>query len=418
MALSKTGALDMNMFVLALRNVLRNRRRSIATIAAVAMGLAAVNLFGGYISNVYKGLQTQAVSGERLGHLTIYKTGMLLEGKLRPNKYMFSAEEGRDVSKIIRDSGHVKLVSPRISISGLASNGQISSIFIGEGIVPEHAEALREGLEEGVGGRLMPGRSYGISVSSDLARLLGYKVGDTITLLSSTLDGQANALDAEIVNVFNTGNAGTNDKYMVASLSFSQILLDTDKVEKFVVLFDDEKLTLGKREELQAKLKAAGYDVEIKTWQELSSFYLQVRNLFNMIFSFIAVIVFVIAVMSIANTIAMTVVERTREIGTMRSIGMRTGGVVKLFAYESAWLAIVGTGLGALVTFAVAMIVNHAGITYTPPNSSYAVALLVDLEWPQITAVASVVILLSILSAVLPSLKAGRLKIVDALAHT
>jgi putative ABC transport system permease protein len=418
MALSKTGALDMNMFVLALRNVLRNRRRSIATIAAVAMGLAAVNLFGGYISNVYKGLQTQAVSGERLGHLTIYKTGMLLEGKLRPNKYMFSAEEGRNVSKIIRDSGHVKLVSPRISISGLASNGQISSIFIGEGIVPEHAEALREGLEEGVGGRLMPGRSYGISVSSDLARLLGYKVGDTITLLSSTLDGQANALDAEIVNVFNTGNAGTNDKYMVASLSFSQILLDTDKVEKFVVLFDDEKLTLGKREELQAKLKAAGYDVEIKTWQELSSFYLQVRNLFNMIFSFIAVIVFVIAVMSIANTIAMTVVERTREIGTMRSIGMRTGGVVKLFAYESAWLAIVGTGLGALVTFAVAMIVNHAGITYTPPNSSYAVALLVDLEWPQITAVASVVILLSILSAVLPSLKAGRLKIVDALAHT
>lgn len=408
----------MNMFILALRNVLRNRRRSIATIAAVAMGLAAVNLFGGYISNVYKGLQTQAVSGERLGHLTIYKTGMLLEGKLRPHKYMFNAEESRKVSNIIRDSGNVKLVSPRISISGLASNGQISSIFIGEGIVPEHAEALREGLEEGVGGQLMPGRSYGISVSSDLARLLGYKVGDTITLLSSTLDGQANALDAEIVNIFNTGNAGTNDKYMVASLSFSQTLLDTDRVEKFVVLFDDEKLTLRKKEELQTKLKAEGYDIEIKTWQELSSFYLQVKNLFNMIFSFIAVIVFVIAVMSIANTIAMTVVERTREIGTMRSIGMRTGGVIKLFAYESAWLAIVGTGLGALVTFAVAMIVNHAGITYTPPNSSYAVALLVDLEWPQIIAVAFVVILLSVLSAVLPSIKAGRLKIVDALAHT
>ena len=408
----------MNMFILALRNVLRNRRRSIATIAAVAMGLAAVNLFGGYISNVYKGLQTQAVSGERLGHLTIYKTGMLLEGKLRPNKYMFNAEEGREVSKIIRDSGQVKLVSPRISISGLASNGQISSIFIGEGIVPEHAEALREGLEEGVGGRLMPGRSYGISVSSDLAKLLGQKVGDTITLLSSTLDGQANALDAEIVNIFNTGNAGTNDKYMVASLSFSQTLLDTDRIEKLIVLFDNEKLTLTKKEELHAKLKAAGYDVEIKTWQELSSFYLQVRNLFNMIFSFIAIIVFVIAVMSIANTIAMTVVERTREIGTMRSIGMRTGGVVKLFAYESAWLAIVGTALGAVVTLTVAMIVNNAGITYTPPNSSYAVALLVDLEWPQITAVASVVILLSILSAVLPSLKAGRLKIVDALAHT
>jgi putative ABC transport system permease protein len=408
----------MNLFVLALRNVLRNRRRSFATIAAVAAGLAAVNLFGGYIANVYAGLQIQAVSGERLGHLSIYKKGMLLEGKLRPNKYMFSAEETKQITKIIRDGGGVKMVSPRLSISGLASNGQISTIFIGEGVVPEDSEILRKDLQEGAGGRLLPDNAYGVSVSSDLAKLLGYKLGDTVTLLTSTLDGQANAMDGEIVDIFNTGNINTNDKFLVAPFAFTQSLLDTARVERFVVLFENEAMTAQKRPQLISSLQAAGFDVEIKTWQELSSFYQQVRSLFNMIFSFIAAIVFVIAAMSIANTISMTVIERTREIGTMRSIGMRTGGVVKLFAFEAAWLALAGTIVGALVTVIAALIVNKAGISYVPPNSSFAVQLLVDLDWVRMLVVAAVVVCLSIASAVLPSVKAARLKIVDALAHT
>jgi putative ABC transport system permease protein len=408
----------MNLFVLALRNVLRNRRRSFATIAAVAAGLAAVNLFGGYIANVYAGLQIQAVSGERLGHLSIYKKGMLLEGKLRPNKYMFSAEESKQITKIIRDGGGVKMISPRLSISGLASNGQISTIFIGEGVVPQDSEILRKDLQDGAGGRLSSDNAYGVSVSSDLAKLLGYKLGDTVTLLTSTLDGQANAMDGEIVDIFNTGNINTNDKFLVAPFAFTQSLLDTARVERFVVLFEKEAMTAQKRPQLISSLQAAGFDVEIKTWQELSSFYQQVRSLFNMIFSFIAAIVFVIAAMSIANTISMTVIERTREIGTMRSIGMRTGGVVKLFAFEAAWLALAGTIVGALVTVIAALIVNKAGISYVPPNSSFAVQLLVDLDWVRMIVVAAVVVCLSIASAVLPSVKAARLKIVDALAHT
>jgi putative ABC transport system permease protein len=236
--------------------------------------------------------------------------------------------------------------------------------------------------------------------------------------MTSTLDGPANAMDAEIVDVFNTGNAGTNDKFIVMPFFFTQNLLDTTRVERFVVLLDDEEMTRGKRQELLVRLGAAGFDVEIKTWQELSSFYTQVRNLFDMIFSFIASIVFVIAAMSIANTIAMTVVERTREVGTLRALGLRTGGVVRLFAYEAGWLALIGTVVGALATVLLAWAVNRAGISYVPPNSSYAVALLVDLDWPRIAIVSAVVLALAVVSAMLPALKAARLGIVDALAHS
>ncbi|MCB1956577.1 MAG: ABC transporter permease [Rhodocyclaceae bacterium] len=405
------------MLLLSLRNVLRNRRRSLATIAAVAAGLTAVNLFGGYIANVYAGLQVQAVAGERLGHLTVMKKGMLLEGKIHPRRYMFSAEESARVSRIIQESGQVRLVSPRISVNGIASNGKVSTIFIGEGLVAEDAEILRGELAEGAGGRLIPGRSYGAALSSDLAALLGYAVGDTVTLLTSTLDGQANAMDAEIVDVFNTGNANTNDKYLLLPFSFTQNLLFTDRVERFVVLLEDEALTEPKRQQLLAGLAAAGFEVEIHSWRELSSFYTQVKNLFDMIFGFIASIVFVIAAMSIANTISMTVVERTREVGTLRALGLKTTGVVRMFSLEAAWLALIGIAIGGALTLLIATLVNGAGISYTPPNSSYAVALLVDLDWPRIAVVALAVLLLALVSALLPSLRAARRDIVDALSH-
>jgi putative ABC transport system permease protein len=406
----------LNLLLLALRNVLRNRRRSLATIAAVAAGLAAVNLFGGYIANVYAGLQVQAVAGERLGHLTLYKKGMLTLGKLKPRQYMFDAAETARVQQVLHELPYVKLVSPRLSMSGIASNGRASTIFIGEGVVAEHADTLRGSLPPGTGGRLDPGMRYGLAVSSELAEMLQFKQGDTMTLMTSTLDGQANAMDAQIVDIFNTGNTNTNDKYMIAPVAFAQSLLDTTSAERFVILLDDVGRTDTARAEIAQRLAAAGFDVEIKTWRELSSFYTSVRNLFDMIFGFIASIVFIVAAMSIANTMAMAVVERTREIGTLAAMGMKRRSLVGLFLCEGLWLAAIGVGVGLLVTLAAAWGVNRAGISYVPPNSSYAVALLVDLDWPRIAGVGAVVVVLALASALLPAWRGARREIVDALA--
>lgn len=404
--------------LLALRNVLRNRRRTLATVIALAIGLAALNLFGGYIANVYWGLRAQAVSGERLGHLTIYKQGMLTEGKLRPKKYMFDREQARKVEDIVRGTPGVRLISPRLSVSGIASNGRASTIFIGEGVAGEHADILRGDLPEGIGGRLDAGVSNGVALSSELAKLLHLKLHDTLALLVATIDGQANALDAEIVDIFNTGNSGTNDKYLVAPFAYAQKLFDTESVERYVVLLDDVANTDVMREVLATRLQQAGFEVEIKTWYELSSFYMQVRNLFNMIFSFIASIVFVVAVMGIASAMAMTVLERTREIGTLRAIGMKPGGVLRLFGAEGAWLATLGVVLGLVLTAVVAALVNGAGISYVPPNSSNPVALQVDLDWPRMAAVGAAMVAVALAASLLPAWGASRKEVVEALAHT
>jgi len=406
----------MNLPLLSLRNVFRNTRRSIATIAAIAVGLVAVNLFGGYIADVYRSLQIQAVAGERLGHLTVLKEGMLTLGKLRPERYMFNAEEAQRLRQTLAGMEGVRLVTPRLTISGMASNGRSSTIFVGEALVPEDMPALREGAMEGSGGRLVPGKKHGIAVSSELAQLLGYSKGDVMTLLTSTLRGQANAMDGEIVDIFDTGNINTNDKYLVAPLALATALLDTDGTERFIVLLDDIGQTEAARTRIIAALQQQGLQVEVKTWRELSSFYTQVRSLFDMIFTFISFIVFIVAAMSIANTMAMSVMERTREVGTLQAMGMRRRSVVGMFVCEALWLAVLGVAVGAAVTYGVAALVNGAGMSYVPPNSSVSVPLLVALQAPVVAAVGAAVVALALLAAALPAWRASRRDIVEALA--
>jgi putative ABC transport system permease protein len=402
--------------LLALKNVFRNRRRSFVTHAAIAFGLAAINLFSGYISNVYAGLEQQAVMGERLGHLTIFRRGFLLEGKLNPKRYLFSPDDTRKIEALIRDEPGAKLVSPRLSLNGLISNGEASTIFIGEGIVPQHNDMLDAGEADDVGGRLDPRHGAGAAVSSDLAKLLNLKTGDTFSLLASTMDGQANAVDADVVDIFNTGSAGTNDKYVLTSLALAQSLMNTESVERFVVLLDNELLTGKVRFDLARQLRAAGFDVEIKTWQELSSFYTQVRQLFDMIFSFIASIVLVISAMSVAITMSMAVVERTREIGTLRALGLTTAGVVRLFSLEGLWIAVLGCLSGFVITVLAAVAINASGIGYVPPNSSHRVLLQVDLDWLRMALIGLAVSFFAVLCAAWPAWRATRIEVVDALS--
>jgi putative ABC transport system permease protein len=253
-------------------------------------------------------------------------------------------------------------------------------------------------------------------VSSDLATLLNLHKGETFSLLASTIDGQANAVDADVVDIFNTGSAGTNDKYVLTTLGLAQSLMNTDSVERFIVLLDSAALTEKVKLDLSRRLPAEGFDIEIRTWQEMSSFYTQVKGLFDMIFSFIASIVLVISAMSVANTMSMVVVECTREIGTLRALGLSNAGVVWLFAFEGLWIALLGSLLGLVVTLVAGCAINASGIGYTPPNSSYRVLLQIDLDWPRMGAIALAVSFFAVLCAAYPAYRATRIEVVDALS--
>lgn len=410
----------MNNFAIGLRNLARNRRRSAVTVLAIAVGFAAVLLFAGYTHDVYAGLQSQAIHGELLGHLTVTKRGLDTAGRLHPARYLFSAADLERARAAISQYPHVERIAPRLLLYGLASNGRASTIFIGEGVDPQDMAALRGSrlAEVSVSGALDPQRPSGVTLSQGLASILHLKAGAGAAMLVSTLEGQANALDVDVIDTFSTGNAATNDKFAFVPLLLAQSLYDAEGyADRITIVLDDLDRTEEARAALRASLAQAGFDVEVRSWEELSVFYRQVRGLFDMIFAFIFAIVFTVVVMSVANAMSMSVVERTREIGTLRAIGLRRLGVVRLFAAEALLLVAIGCLAGLGLTLAVRAGINAADITYVPPNSTDPVPLTVGFDVRRCLQITLLMCALGVVATLFPARNAARQPIINALGH-
>jgi len=369
---------------------------------------------------MYDGLRFSAIRGEGLGNLTINKAGWQEKGKLEPEKYMFSKAETEKTIKLVTEENGVVLATPQIQVTGIVSNGITSTIFIAQGVVPRDDRTIKgawavfrpikgEGLNEK--------KPYGVEVTQDLARYLNLASGKDGVVMTTTLSGQMNAMDMQVMGVYDSGSDATNDKYMRFTFDFAQSLLDTKMAERIVVLLDNWQKTEEVRALLLTKLTHAGIACEIKTWNELSLFYSKVRGMFDMMFLFLFSIVLVIVVMSTVNTMGMAVLERTREIGTLRALGLKRRGVSLLFAMEGGLLGLFGSFIGVVLHISVWAIIRALSPTYTPPGVSTPVPLVVDLVPQALFVLILCLIFLSLFAAIIPARRAAKQNVVDALGH-
>lgn len=408
----------MNVFSLGSRNLHRNLRRSIITMMSIALGFIAIALFSGYTKMVYQGLTEQAIHGELIGHITIYKRGMKTEGRLHPERYLFTAEEITLIGENVKQLSPGAKIAPRLTFTGLASNGRVSTIFLAEGITPKDMEILR-GPRSYASGALEEDEPSGLAVARGLMALLSLQTTDDLSLMVSTVHGQANAVDAKIIDTYSTGNANLEDKALFIPLALAQSLYDADgRADRISVLFPDIGMIEQMQQELARNLAQIGLDVEINTWQELSAFYRQVRGMFDMIFSFLLSIVLTIVIMSVTNAMTMSVVERTREIGTLRAIGLRRNGIIGLFLTEAALLVGIGCGVGLALTLLLRLGINALNISYIPPNGTDSVPLLIGIDIIRMLLTFAALVLLGLVAAVFPARFAARQPIIESLAHT
>lgn len=407
----------MKIATFALRNLGRNFRRTLVTALSIAFGFAAIALFAGYTKTVYRGLAEQAIHGELLGHLTIIKKGLRREGRLHPEKYLLNSDDIGRMSGIVHQSSPDAHVAPRLAVSGLLSNGRVSTIFLAEGITPADMEKLR-GPRIRASGALSGESSNGVTLARGLAEMLGLKETSDASVLVSTVQGQANALDVSVIDTFSTGNASTEDKFMFMPLQLAQTLYDVEgQADRLTVLLPDAAQTEELRTVLRSALAKAGYEVEVETWQELSAFYRQVKSLFDMIFSFLLAIVIAIIVMSITNAMSMSVIERTREIGTLRAIGVRRLGVVSLFVTEAFLLVLVASVAGLVLTTLLSIGINSSEIVYRPPNSTDEVPLLIGFDTAKVLVTGILLSMLGVLAAYIPARRAAARPMIDSLGH-
>ena len=402
---------------LAFRNIFRNSRRTAITFLAIISGLVGIIVFGGYVEYSYWGLR-ETVIKTQLGHIQLYKKGYIEKGVADPAKYLIddpdAVERAISVLPFVK---YMTMVSNRLTFSGLVSTGEKTLACKGIGVDPTREEEMSyyESLVEGV--QISNDMPDGGVIGVELMKALGAKVGDYVTILTTTVDGVINAADIEIVGVAQTGTKDYDSVFIKMPIQFVRTILNTNSAEKIIILLENTEDVPEVTTLLNDLIEENDLDLELRTWEDLATFYYKVVDLYDGIFRVVKVIIGAIVFFSIANTMTMTVFERVQEIGTLRAIGITKGGITSLFIVEGILIGVVGGILGNVVGIAVAKIINLCGgVEMTPPPGMTVGFNAEILIVPEVLLYGFVLtVLVSVVSSVYPAFKASRLQIVDAL---
>ena len=399
----------------AVKNVLRNRRRAAITLLIAAVGTAAVLVGGGFALYTYESLQE--MSSRDSGHIVVAQHDYFEREEDTPMQ-LGLADYAALKTRIERDR-RVRTALPRVQFSGLISNGDKSTIFFGTGVDPKGEFAVKGPFLKILSGSILSENPQTaadpeVLLGKDLARQLKAEVGSSLTLLSTTTDNGLNAQDVRVRGIFSVGVPDVDKRLVLTTLATAQHLLVTDKVSTLSVYLWDTELTATLHGELTREL--SGFDLQ--PWWEQAFYYFAVRSLYNRIFGLLGVVIILMVAFAVWNTLAMTVVERTREIGTLRAMGTLPAQVVRNFLLEAAVIGVSGSVLGMLLAGGTTLFLAFANFQMPPPpGQSEGYPLSINAAWELYAATALAIIALCIAAAWFASHRAARKPIVEALNH-
>jgi len=396
----------------AWKNVMRNRRRSMTAMLITALGTAAVLASGGFALFTYESLEE--MTARDTGHVVV------------ANARGFEGDEDVPLQHGLADSTAlaarfaalpgVRAVAPRVQFSGLISNGDKSAVFVGSGIVPELDFRLRGPQMNFVAGRAPAGDALApeVVIGDELARLMKARVGSSLTLLATTTEGNLNAVDVIVSGIASVGVPDIDKRLVLADIVAVQKLLLSDKVGTLSIYLRETADT----DAVAAKVREIQPGVAVRTWRDLAVFYQAVRALYNRIFGILGAIMVCIVMFAMSNTLGMAVVERTREIGTLRAIGTLPGEIVRNFVLEGMLIGGAGAAAGMLLAGLATVFLMFAGIEMPPPPGRSAGYPLFLAFSPQLYGAASMaVVALAAAAAWRVSRRAANKPVTEALAH-
>jgi putative ABC transport system permease protein len=400
-------------FSFALRMILRQKRRSSLGIGAVAFGVVALLLSAGFIEWIFKDMRESTIRSF-LGHIQVVRTGFLDAGAADPFRFLLP-DDAPERARLERWPG-VQVVSPRLRLSGLISVGESTVSFVGEGVIPGKEETLSASLTITSGTPLSAADPTGIIVGQGLAQNLGVAPGQKVVLLANTKSGGVNGVETHVRGVFTTVSKFYDDSALRVPLPVAQQLLRTTGAHTWVVLLDDTAATDATVAALHGEIAASG--LELVPWHALADFYKKTVALFSKQVLVVTAIIGIIIVLCISNTLIMSVLERTGEIGTSMALGVTRVTIMRRFVLEGVVLGILGGVIGAVVGIVLAYAISTVGIPMPPPPGMSRGYLGEILVTPRLVFDAlSLAVLTTLAASLYPAWKASRMAVVDALRH-
>ncbi|MDM8517537.1 FtsX-like permease family protein [Desulfobacterales bacterium HSG16] len=412
-------------FKIALRNLMRYKRRTLLTSLLITLGLLMVILFSG-LAGSFKEMMIGQITDSNLAQMQIHKRGYVSSIDTSPLNLTINQKSCKKIEKILGENPDIEAYAPRIKFSAMLSNFKETTNIRLNAIDPEKeikvcpnvSDRMKFGSGKVPDILLKPGE---IIIPEKLAAGLKIEIGGSVVLVANNKDGSVNGLNFRVAGIIESilgpqgkeGYMHIKDARSLLRMEKSEVIEIALRIKKFDKLDDvytDLKSVLAK-----FKNKKGKPVFEIHTWKKLSPFS-NIAKMIDIMTVSMKIIMIAIVLISILNVMMMSVYERVREIGTMSAMGTSPGRIMGLFLAEGLSLGLISTLVGNVIGIAGIYSLNIYKISYTFGRMDNLL-LSPTISFSELAWVSATVLLVSVFATLQPAYKASRMEPVDALGH-
>lgn len=409
-----------NLLKIAFRNLYRQKRRSLLTIAIISVGVVAVLLFSA-LSDAFKNMIIGQITDSMLGHLQIHRKGYVSSLDNLPLDKTINAKQMKKIGEILDKIPQVEAYSKRILMGGMLSNYMETTNIKVAGINPKDEAVVTPLLASRIkkGAMLKKGE---ILLPELVTKGMGLKVGQSIVLIVNNADGSVNGQNLKIAGIVESV-VGPTGKYGYVHIDDAKAVLRMDKPEFSEIAIRLNKIGSLEKVISQVALETAGMKnkegkpvIEVHSWKKLSPFY-NVAKMIDLMSLFINVLLVAIVLISILNVMIMAVYERIKEIGTLMAIGTLPGKIRTMFLLEGLFLGFFGSVAGSITGVILIVATKFAHITIAFGRNEN---ILIDPSIPfdQMALITLIATIVAIIASLQPAIKASHMDPIDALRHS
>ena len=405
---------------LAWRNIWRNWRRTILTSLAVAFGMISIIFTYSYIEGVSASVYRTLIETE-LGHVKIVSREFLrLERVMPKEQLVYNAQSIEDG---ISSLPGISTMTERIKFRLILSSEDENEPALGVGINPEQEKNLFDLRQYLIQGSYFQGSSAEMLIGYGLAQKLGVGLGDELLAVTTDVNYSTYALSFTVTGIFKSGFTFMDKNFIYIPIAKAQEMLDCDgAAHEILLLLEDAEKAKEISSEILTFLEKNGLEDALTAvpWQD--NFFLTYLPFATVAMGSILLIIMLIAALVILNTMLMAVVERTHEIGIIKSMGMRNGGVVALILEEATYIGLLGVFIGGLIGSGLSLFAQSTGLNFTRmmEKMEFEIAFFSPIIYPKFTlgillGAAVFCLATTLFAAVYPARKASRMEPVEAL---
>lgn len=407
-----------NIFKIALRNILRYRRRSILTVSLITVGVIFVLVFIS-VSGSFKNMIIGEITDSMLGHIQIHKTGYVSSLENLPLTLMLDGETIGTIESILEKQKRIEAFSKRIKFGGMLSNFTETTSIRLNGIYPDKEFKVTPLLPA----RIIEGNKTlqrgGILIPELLSKGMKLKPGDPVVVISTNKDGSVNGAQFIVAGILRsvTGPGG-RDGYIHFEDAVELLRMEKIEISEFALRLHDFSTLKESVNDIRTvikKKKQLYSSLEVHTWDALSPFS-NIAKMIDVMTLFIKIMLVAIVLISILNVMMMAVYERIREIGTIAAIGTLPGKILSMFMAEGIFMGLAGSVFGTVLGVIIVFIINKSQIQFSFGLQS-GLILKADVNPYDLIVITIIVLIISLAASIQPAFKASRMEPIQALRH-